>query len=183
MAADVNWLLSSIAQGSAAMIAVVGGLLVSRYVGLHAEQEAARRRVSDVDARHTGATQRAKAAQTDLRDIEISSLINSGDVYDALLADGLTREHLFVITGGGRSGFDDDEVTRHLRELKAELLNAYAHLDRTVPGAAKHPIWIEFRSAHLDLPVTNNEAWRWSYDQTVRKRRTAALASTDVWQS
>lgn len=38
--ADVNWLLSALAQATAALIAIVGGLLVSRYVTLHAEQQA-----------------------------------------------------------------------------------------------------------------------------------------------
>jgi hypothetical protein len=46
--ADVNWLLSALAQSSAALIAIVGGLLVPRYVALHAEQEAAERRLADL---------------------------------------------------------------------------------------------------------------------------------------
>ena len=37
MRADVNWLLSAMAQSGAALVAIVGGLLGSRYVALDAE--------------------------------------------------------------------------------------------------------------------------------------------------
>lgn len=43
--ADVNWMLSSSVQSGSALIAIVGGLLGSRYVALDAEQRATERRV------------------------------------------------------------------------------------------------------------------------------------------
>lgn len=43
--ADVNWMLSSSVQSGSALVAIVGGLLGSRYVALDAEQRATERRL------------------------------------------------------------------------------------------------------------------------------------------
>lgn len=59
--ADVNWMLSSSVQSGSALVAIVGGLLGSRYVALDAEQRAAERRL--VEARELLA--RARKTQSD----------------------------------------------------------------------------------------------------------------------
>ncbi|WP_120494704.1 hypothetical protein [Microbacterium phyllosphaerae] len=184
MTADVNWLLSSIAQGSAAMIAIVGGLLVSRYVGLHAEQEAARRRVSDLESRNAAAVSLGAATRGDLEEIEIASLINDDDVYAALLGDGfqLTLDRLYYLTGGDRSAFDDDAVMERLVALDVELKNAYGHLDKHVPRELHPMSWADFRSVHAALPVENEGAWRWVYEDISHRERKAALAQLDTWE-
>jgi hypothetical protein len=64
--AAVNWLLSALAQASTALIAILGGLLVSRYVALHAEQQAARRRVEDLVRREAEAKAHLEEAKRDL---------------------------------------------------------------------------------------------------------------------
>lgn len=51
MAGDVNWLLSTTAQSAAALVAIVGGLLVSRVVAMRSDVEALGRRARETDAR------------------------------------------------------------------------------------------------------------------------------------
>src|SRR3954452_21681256 len=80
--ADVNWLLSSLAQSTAALIAIVGGLLVSRYVSLHAEQSAAGRRVDDLDRRVAAATQRLQDARADIDRHEVADLLERDAIYE-----------------------------------------------------------------------------------------------------
>lgn len=45
MALDPGWLLSSLAQSTAAVVAIVGGFLVSRLVQLSSEREGLRRQL------------------------------------------------------------------------------------------------------------------------------------------
>ncbi|MCX6395971.1 MAG: hypothetical protein NTV23_05755 [Propionibacteriales bacterium] len=61
--ADVNWMLSSSVQSGSALVAIIGGLLGSRYVALDAEQRAAERRL--VEVREMLARARRGAAGTD----------------------------------------------------------------------------------------------------------------------
>lgn len=53
MTADPNWLLSSVAQSSAAMVAIVGGLLVSRLITLSSERGAASNRLQESEERRS----------------------------------------------------------------------------------------------------------------------------------
>jgi hypothetical protein len=48
--ADPNWLLNTTATSSAALVAIVGGLLVSRVVALRSDREGLRRRSQELDA-------------------------------------------------------------------------------------------------------------------------------------
>jgi hypothetical protein len=48
--ADPNWLLNTTATSSAALVAIVGGLLVSRVVALRSDRESLRRRSQELDA-------------------------------------------------------------------------------------------------------------------------------------
>lgn len=49
---DPNWLLSTTAQSAAALIAIVGGFLVSRLVSLGSEKQALERRLAELQGRY-----------------------------------------------------------------------------------------------------------------------------------
>ena len=51
MFTDPNWLLATMAQSAAAMVAVIGGLLVSRVITLSAERRGLDRRVREIRER------------------------------------------------------------------------------------------------------------------------------------
>lgn len=48
--ADVNWLLSTLVQSTAALVAIIGGMLVSRVVSIGAERSGLRRHVDELRA-------------------------------------------------------------------------------------------------------------------------------------
>lgn len=50
---DPNWLLSTTAQSAAAMVAIIGGLLVSRLVTLSVERNSILQRLEDLRSRRT----------------------------------------------------------------------------------------------------------------------------------
>jgi hypothetical protein len=49
MALDGNWLLSTVAQSTAALVAIIGGFLVSRVVALSAEKSSHLRQISEIE--------------------------------------------------------------------------------------------------------------------------------------
>ena len=51
---------------SAALVAIVGGLLVARFVGLDSDQQTSRKLLADASDRRTIARRRAEAARQDL---------------------------------------------------------------------------------------------------------------------
>ena len=83
--ADVNWLLSAITQSAAALIAIVGGLLVSRYVSLHAEQQGARRRADDLRRRQGEAEARLTAHEREFDLYYVDEFLDDDDVFETIL--------------------------------------------------------------------------------------------------
>ena len=58
--------LSTVILASAALVAIVGGLLVARFVGLDSDQLTSRKLIADAEDRLAVARRRADAAQRDL---------------------------------------------------------------------------------------------------------------------
>jgi hypothetical protein len=58
--------LSTVILASAALVAIVGGLLVARFVGLDSDQQTSRKLLSDASERLTIARRRAEAATQNL---------------------------------------------------------------------------------------------------------------------
>ena len=61
---DPNWLLSTLAQSTAAVVAIVGGFLVSRLVQLSSEKEGLRRRGANAQDELRQVTKLFEAATT-----------------------------------------------------------------------------------------------------------------------
>jgi len=81
--ADPNPFLSTIAATSATLVAIIGGLLVARFVSLTSEQDGAKRVLEDARERFRTAELRAAEAKADLRDWEISRFFDD-DVLEAI---------------------------------------------------------------------------------------------------
>jgi len=73
---DPNWLLSTAAVAAAALIAIVGGLLVSRLVALAGERDALGRRLEELNAEIGLVSQRHESATTDVRQWAFSRFID-----------------------------------------------------------------------------------------------------------
>lgn len=164
--ADVNWLLSALAQASAAMIAIVGGLLVSRYVTLHAEQQAAGRRVADLTRREREAEARLADARAALGLYDIDDLLIDEDVFQVIIDKDLTPTVKDVLEAVDHDGenLNKELLTSRLEDLSADLGRAFKAIIPHVPESRSHPSWPEFRREHT-FTVGNREAWQWAYDQ------------------
>lgn len=166
------------------MIAIVGGLLVSRYVGLHAEQEAARRRVEDLKSRAAAATDLGTQLKQRLAALRVDLLLNRDDVYKALIRTrlDLPLDELFALTGEDRSSYDDDDVKAQLIALGAEMKSAVGALSKRVPEEIEHPEWAQFRSRNLDLSIENDDVWNWAYSTICAEKRAAAVEALPQMQ-
>lgn len=86
MSADPNWLLSALAQSAAALVAIIGGFLISRVIATAAERDAIRRRLATLDS------------QVDARQRRLSEIDKDLNWLDAL---DVYYEHLDRIMTGG----------------------------------------------------------------------------------
>ncbi|WP_307294998.1 hypothetical protein [Microbacterium natoriense] len=181
MTADVNWLLTSVAQGSAAMIAIVGGLLVSRYVGLHTEQEAAGRRVVELDARAKDAEQRIASAQDELAEFEADVVLHDTRVLEALLGGPISVDEALARAGLAREGFDQTIFAGRITVVAAELSKAVRSMRGLIGEADSYPRWATFWAEHLELPVADAFVWEWAYETTCTSIVTRRTEAADTY--
>lgn len=128
---DPNWLLSTLAQSTAAVVAIVGGFLVSRLVQLSSEKEGLRRRLTTVrdDLSHVG--ERFEGAH----EYRLSN--SQYAFYDAVIETVVTAEAGFdfeqVIAESVPRGSSVDEMTDYLTGLVQRVdisrKNIAGHLD------------------------------------------------------
>jgi hypothetical protein len=78
--------LSTVILASAALVAIVGGLLVARFVGLDSDQQTSRKLLADAEDRLAIATKRAASARQDLIRWHVEDFLDHDDVAMALAA-------------------------------------------------------------------------------------------------
>lgn len=173
--ADVNWLLSSLAQSSAALVAIVGGLLVSRYVTLHAEQQAAGRRVADLKRRRAEVNARRESAQTAIDEYRVDGVLDNESVFEEITRRSFKPSSDQVLAAA--DALDDnlapDVLERRLEVLSREIASAVTTLGRLVPESEEQAKWDDFRRQH-ELPIGHRGAWSWVYERMSEDREETA---------
>lgn len=122
--ADPNWLLSAVAQSTAALVAIVGGLIVSRLIGLSSERSALERQL-----RHL----RDRVASLREETTRRRQWLVADDVGDAVLEwveaifesdDDISDEGLLEVSSPG--GWDLSDYAPHLRNIRDVTADAVA---------------------------------------------------------
>ena len=181
--ADVNWMLSSMVQSGAALVAIVGGLLGSRYVALDAEQQAARRRLDQIEARLTSTRTWARNAGEELDNFRVRRVLDRAACYEAIFDSGgqITIDELLDETQ-----LDDKDVPRDALESRFEILRDEVVLAKQtlrpligeLDGAGD---WAAVRRSHK-IETRHDDAWEWTYkhilDLLERARRERERMST-----
>ncbi len=173
--ADVNWLLSAIAQASAALIAIVGGLLVSRYVALHAEQQGARRRADDLARRKEEARSQLADAERELDLYFIDDFLDDHDVFEAILREQgeATLDDVLAAKDTDARDLNHALLEEQFAALQNEFLLAVHTLRPIVPEGRDHEEWLDFKQ-DKDLPIGHGAIWQWTCDGVVKERIEAA---------
>ena len=165
---DPNWLLSSTAQSAAAMVAIIGGFLVSRLVTLSAERNTILQRVEDLRSRRKIKT------------------IEHEEVHDARFAvskSWFVEKHLrnLVDDRGGADpeslldtitvGSSRDEMRPVAEHLVATIYSAFEAVEATYIGTLIPPTTAsELREGGLSIPVEDSGIYE-SVARSVSERR------------
>ncbi len=171
-------LLGVVAQSSAALFALIGGLLASRYVALHAEQEAAERRVADLSRRKVEAEAEWSEAVSRCDHYWIDSVLEDQDVFAAIVAADKWRptvEEVLQAAGHDGAGLNGDLLRERVEELSGSFRRARDHLLPLIPDGSHHLEWSVFLQQQNLRPERDKEAvWEWVYDYIVDVKEAAA---------
>jgi hypothetical protein len=181
--ADVNWMLGAVVQSGAALVAIVGGLLGSRYVSLDAEQQAAQRRLDDAGRRLISARKQAQQAEQEVIDFRVRDIMDDWDVYEAIAKSSSAAKLDEVLEAAtiSDSGVPRGALEKYLQSLSREISQAFASLVDLVSYDDEHVSWDRFRRENPIHPQ-NDQVWEWVYtglvDERVKEEREARKKST-----
>ena len=168
----------------AAVVAIVGGLLVSRFVTLDSAQEGADRRVAELRTRLENATVDAEAATRELLHHDIEYALDDDAVYDALI------ESYFIDQSANPrvdvpmtilreltdlDGLSEREVELVIKQIAEEMTKALSRLSLMVPKEVEQEQWSEFKRGK-QLPVERDPVWMAAYEYISDLQREAAQA-------
>jgi hypothetical protein len=132
MPTDPGPLLSTIAGASSALVAIVGGLLVARFVTLDSEQQGAQRVLEDAEARLALARQRAQQAAGDLLRWGVRHFLYSREVLTAINEGVEDLAELRKV--GDSTRLTDEELQPFVDEVGRELAQAHEILEHAIPN-------------------------------------------------
>ena len=162
--ADVNWMLGAVVQSGAALVAIVGGLLGSRYVSLDAEQQAAQRRVDAAGLRLISGREQARQAEQEVTDFYVRDIMDDWVVYDAIAksSSDAKLDEVLEATKIDDSGVPRGALEKYLESLSTEISKAVTSLADLVPHDEWHVDWDRFRRENR-LHPQNDQVWEWVY--------------------
>jgi len=180
--------LSTIILASAGLVAIVGGLLVARFVSLDSDQQASRNVLTEAQQRHATAQRRRDEARKNLAAWYAQDFLAHKDVRYAI-GEGITD--LAALRKLGDCALDDKDLAAIVAEAAAEFEAARQYL--SAPAAARRIEradykWRHFRLAARDLPEQRwPRIWRDAFDviaaeqkaEDAKRRRAPSAAAFD----
>ncbi len=165
--------LSTIAAASAAMVAIVGGLLVARFVTIASEQDGAQQLLDDAEGRLETAQNREQELRGKLYNWDVSDFFDTKVLW---AMGGGKRDIKELREVGGYTSLTDDQLAEAVQSIATEFDKAGRLLRELVASSAEdndHPDWKEFkRSKKEQLPTTNwDEVWEIAYKALVSPPR------------
>ncbi len=169
---DPTPFLSTIAAVSATMVAIVGGLLVARFVTIDSEQEGAQQLLDDARGRLDTARKRAK---------EVVGALYTWDVNDffeakVIRAIGAGEHDVSALRDiGGGTRLTDEAIAYVVQEIVTEFDKARRILGELITNDTEHtddPTWKEFWRSYPTLTETTwDDVWETVYEDLVRPPR------------
>lgn len=160
MPTDPAPFLSTIALASAGLVAIVGGLLVARFVSLDSEQRGSRKVLADATERLESARRRAKDARADVLDWHARRFFR-GRMLDAVSKGTSDPAALMRV---GDWPFAENDLRPFAADLAREFARARTELNgrgSAVDGFGGLDAWEQFRHATPDLPEIHwDRAWQ-----------------------
>ena len=182
MTTDPSPFLSTIVGTSATLVAIVGGLLIARFVGLDSDQRASRKVLADAVERLGAARERAAAAWRDVLEWDAGDFFRQEAILQAVDSGVAAPEDLIRF---GDWPHSDDDLRPFAAGIVEEFRSARAILPAMVTELSVK--WEEFRRDTPGLEeIRWPRAWKYVYDEIVTRlveEAKAALSSAadDGW--
>lgn len=178
MTTDPNWLYSTIAQSSAAIVAIVGGFITATVLSLAAEKRSLNHRLSDMNARLSALTDEEHSWHVKLQEMRVESFLN--DTMSDLIKEAnlppfeeLVKRYPYI-----------SQLNMAILQKEYELLLGYSrqrleakafvenHSDKIDP---KNPVlfgdWVTMNE--LDVSQCDHEILAKEYDNLLTRKKNA----------
>jgi hypothetical protein len=185
-----NDFLAAVTGASAGLVAIVGGLLVSRFLAIDSEQKAADKRLGLAKAELESADRHLTELQDKLAVEEVHDLLDETDVLKYLAEHRQDSEiNLYEIRRlGPEIDSPDDFVRTHLMRAVAAMNEAVEVLSNSLPEPHKMPreewqralSWDSYRKEITEASSPEfPQVWEYVYDAELAMRTESASYSTD----
>lgn len=152
---DPSWLPSTVAQSTAALVAIVGGFMVSRFITIDSEMAGARRRLEEATEHYDSTLESKSRADEALTRRKAREYLTDQQRIEALLsAEGMpTAEQLLDEEDCGLTA---EELQPHLIEAAAVVTSLRPRFE-AFPDEIQFPAWGTARRG-LKMPIDD-----WDY--------------------
>jgi len=150
---DPTPFLSAVVTVSAALVAIIGGLLVAKFVGLDADQRASRKILTDARERLRLAQGRERTAWRAILRSDAGRFFVTPWVIDAIVDEGVVSPAELIRMASW--SHDPDELTPFVTEVADEAGQAREAITPRI--RSDDASWSDFRRRNPDLPEV---CWR-----------------------
>lgn len=177
MTIDPTPFLSTIVTASAALVAIIGGLLVARFISLDSDQRASRKILTGARDRLEVARRRAQEAWRGILRWDAEGFFNTPEVAEAIVGKGVVSPAELMRMASWQH--DSDELAPFVTEVTEEIGRAREAITPRIRG--DDMFWNDFRRRCPDLPeVRWPRVWEHVYDGVAKERAAVEGATAEA---
>jgi len=169
--------LSTIITASAALVAIIGGLLVARFISLDSDQRASRKILTGARERLELARHRVQATWGGILRWDADGFFNTPEVVEAVLDKGVVSptELMWIASWP----YEPDELAPFVTEVAGEAGRAREAITPRI--RSDDVFWSDFRRRCRNLPeIRWPGVWEHVYDGIARERAAAEEAAAEA---
>jgi hypothetical protein len=149
---DINWILSTTAQSTAALLAIIGGFLISRLVSLSSERDARLNRVNSLKSELKYLETTTKDMQQDISEF-VQTLIFSD--FKEYIFENLGTEQRPDFSSYIRKGLSKEVLDEYFDDLVKRFSEIVDFLNQKYSDGLNRPNTLDY-CEKVGLPRTNN---------------------------
>lgn len=174
---DPSPFLTTVVTTSAALVAIIGGLLVAKFVGLDSDQRTSRKILMAARDRLEVARRRAQAAWTDILRWDADDFFSTLEVVEEVLDKGVASPAELVRIASWPH--KPDELATFIAEVTAEADRAREAINPRIHSS--DTFWGDFRRRCRDLPeIRWPKVWEHVFDGIADERAAKARAEEEA---
>jgi hypothetical protein len=174
---DPSPFLTTVVTTSAALVAIIGGLLVAKFVGLDSDQRTSRKILTAARERLGLARRRAQKAWHDILRWDADDFFSTLEIIEAILDKGVTStSELMRIASWPHQ---PDDLASFVIEVAAEADRAREAINPRIDSG--DTFWTDFRRRCRDLPeIRWPKVWEHVFDGIADERAAKARAEEEA---